>query len=397
MTLTKAYLGNISLAAAAGWQRPAQWLPIEDVTQGLCGIHRINEDGNFVAFTVSGAFTVDWGDGPLSGGLNTPNVQQFAAGQTASHHYNWGDISSAGETQLGYRHVRIRISPQSGQSITSLNLAVMYPLAGLTTDYSTGWLEIVVNGPNLTSLAIASGSTNVRHRCLESAKFLSFGGVTSLGHLLSNCNRLQKVELASTSAVLSINNMFQSCSSLRAIPWFDTSNVTNANSVFSTCSSLVETPALNLAKATNLGTAFFNCVALRKVGQLTLGAATNTNNMFASCPCLVTVPVMATANVTDAYAMFGGCLNLYEVPAIDLSAASSPSVIINAKNLVRFRAFGMKESFSLANLRLSAAALDEVYTNLANVTGKTISVGGNYGTAGHNPSIATSKGWTVAV
>ena len=397
MTLTKAYLGNISLTASAGWERPAQWLPIENIAQGLCGIHRINEDGNFVAFSASGAFTVDWGDGPLSDQLNTPNLQQYAAGQTASHQFSWSDISSAGESQLGYRNVRIKITPQSGQDITSLNLAVMYPLAGLTADYSTGWLEITVNGPNLTSLGIASGSTNVRHRCLESARFLSFGGVTSLGHLLSNCNRLQKVELASTSAVTSINNMFQSCVSLRAVPWFDTSNVTNANSVFSTCSSLVETPALNLTKATNLGTAFFNCVALRKVGPLTLGAATSTNNMFASCPCLITVPAMATSNVTDAYAMFGGCLNLYEVPQLDLSSAASPNLIINAKNLVRFRAFGMKESFSLANLRLSAAALNEVYTNLAQVTGKTITVGGNHGTSSHNPSIATAKGWTVAV
>jgi hypothetical protein len=56
---------------------------------------------------------------------------------------------------------------------------------------------------------------------------------------------------------------------------------------------------------------------------------------------------------------------------------------------------GPKYTFTVANLQLSAAALDEIYTNLPSVTTQTITVTGNYGTASDTPSIATAKGWTV--
>jgi len=56
---------------------------------------------------------------------------------------------------------------------------------------------------------------------------------------------------------------------------------------------------------------------------------------------------------------------------------------------------GTKESISYASCKLSGAALDEIYTNLATVTGKTITVSNNWGTASDTPSIATAKGWTV--
>jgi hypothetical protein len=45
--------------------------------------------------------------------------------------------------------------------------------------------------------------------------------------------------------------------------------------------------------------------------------------------------------------------------------------------------------------QLAAAQLDEIYTNLPTVTSKTITVSGNWGTAGDTPTIATAKGWTV--
>jgi hypothetical protein len=55
----------------------------------------------------------------------------------------------------------------------------------------------------------------------------------------------------------------------------------------------------------------------------------------------------------------------------------------------------LKVTFSVASLKLSGAALDEIYTNLPTVTAKTITVTGNYGTATDTPTIAIAKGWTV--
>jgi len=79
-----------------------------------------------------------------------------------------------------------------------------------------------------------------------------------------------------------------------------------------------------------------------------------------------------TAKVTDMSYMFNNCYALSSIKMINI-----------------------KESFSILNCSLDAAALNELYTNLSTVTGKTITVTGNPGVTGDNPAIATAKGWTV--
>jgi hypothetical protein len=63
--------------------------------------------------------------------------------------------------------------------------------------------------------------------------------------------------------------------------------------------------------------------------------------------------------------------------------------------LARIEAKDFRFTFSVASCKLSATALNEIYTNLPTVTSQTITVTGNYGTATDDPTIATAKGWTV--
>ena len=67
----------------------------------------------------------------------------------------------------------------------------------------------------------------------------------------------------------------------------------------------------------------------------------------------------------------------------------------NASNLSRFRATGLKFAISFADCKLSAAALNEIFTNLGTASAQTITIINNYGAATCNRSIATAKGWTV--
>jgi len=55
----------------------------------------------------------------------------------------------------------------------------------------------------------------------------------------------------------------------------------------------------------------------------------------------------------------------------------------------------VKVTTSYANCRLSATALNAIYTALPTITAQTITVSGNWGTSTDNPAIATAKGWTV--
>ena len=97
--------------------------------------------------------------------------------------------------------------------------------------------------------------------------------------------------------------------------------------------------------------------------------------------------------------MFSGCLSLQNVPALITTAVTSStnfgSMFSSCSSLARIEAKDFRFTFSVASCKLSAAALNEIYTNLPTVTGQTITVTGNYGTTGDDPTIATAKGWTV--
>jgi hypothetical protein len=67
----------------------------------------------------------------------------------------------------------------------------------------------------------------------------------------------------------------------------------------------------------------------------------------------------------------------------------------NCNSLSRIQAANFRFTFSVASCKLSATALNEIYTNLPVVTGQSITVTGNWGTATDNPAIATAKGWAV--
>lgn len=99
--------------------------------------------------------------------------------------------------------------------------------------------------------------------------------------------------------------------------------------------------------------------------------------------------------------MFNGCSGLQTVPPMNTtgvtSSANFGSFVASCSNLARIQATGQRFSFSVASCKLSAAALNELFTGLPTVTGQTITVTGNYGInqAGYDPTIATTKGWTV--
>jgi surface protein len=146
-----------------------------------------------------------------------------------------------------------------------------------------------------------------------------------------------------------MSSMFSGCQSLKEVPALDTSNVTVMNNMFSGCQCLTATPSFNTVKVTNMTTMFVNCIALQTIGQLNGTAVTTLTSLFSGCSSL------------------------------------------SALKIINF-----KITFSVASCKLSATALNEIYTNLPTVTGQTITVTGNYGTTSDNPAIAQAKGWTVS-
>ena len=136
--------------------------------------------------------------------------------------------------------------------------------------------------------------------------------------------------------------------------------------------ALLESASVICPSLANYTGIFNKCYSLRHIPQLDTSAVTNMNYMFYNCYSLQSIPQLDTSAVTDMSNMFYNCYSLSSM-----------------------KATGIAQNISVASCKLSATTLNEIYTNLKTVTGKTITVTGNYGTASDNPSIATAKGWTV--
>lgn len=436
-------LSRRSLSAAAStavepWIRPKDWLPLPDVTgqQRLVGLVRIdNTESNYLAVTCAGAYTVDWGDG---------TVTNHATGTTAQRQYTYSAIPATGETALGYRQVIVQVYPQSGQNLTSVNLAVKHTYLGGGSP-ATPWLDITLNAPSMTSLTISS--TSVAARLLERFHLLSHA-LQNCSALFRNCSRLRSVPLFNTASVTTFTSMFEQCQALTEVPLFNTAAGTNFQSMFigcralwtvplfntaaatnmfgmfQACTALQRVPAFNTSNVTNFGYAFFDCRSLRQMPALDYSKATTVANCFQQCSALQALPPMALTAATAANSLFQdcaaltafeatggnlvtnwgsaftGCFSLGTVKgfsAAGATAAGSQPGVASLSSAHTYLVTGVNVTISFASNRFSAAALNTIFTNLSGTGGgKTVTVTSNPGSATCNPAIATAKGWTVA-
>ena len=399
-------------------------------------------------------------------------------------------------TLLPYKITVVTITPQAGQTLTSIDLGVRNSSVTLNTQVNTGALDIAVACSTLTALFIGSVSGLVQSSILEQVKVVEVGAMTLMSSMFLRCSALRNVQLPlNTAAVTSTSNMFEQCSSLTTVPLFNTAAVTNMAAMFNGCYSLTSVPLFNTAAVTNMSTMFTACSALQSVPLFNTAAVTNMSSMFNSCRMLTTVPLFNTAAAINMSSMFNGCTSLttvplfntaavtnmgsmfngctalttvplfntavvtsmsdmfngclvlqsvplfntaavtnmsnmfrscssltsvplfntaavttmaqmffssaalQSVPAFNLNATTSSSSLLiifsGCPNITRIQATPFKFTFAVTGCKLSATALNEIYTNLPTVSGQTITVLNNYGTTADNPAIATAKGWAV--
>ena len=401
------------------WTRPSDWLTMPTVgssDQKFVGLLAVYDHGsNHVAISAAENYTVDWGDGS--------STENIASGVTASHVYTYSGISDSTLCTRGYKQVLVTVVPQSGKNLTTLNLQVKH--ANSPSNTNIPWLDIALGSPSLTTLRIGTsngaGSRNIRVNDIECVQIVSHA-VTSMSYMFHNCSSLQSVPLFNTAAVTSMTSMFNSCYSLQSVPLFNTAAVTSMAYMFNTCYSLQSVPLFNTAAVTSMSYMFSGCSTLQSVPAFNTAAVTSMSYMFNGCYSLQSVPLFNTAAVKNMSYMFAHCYSLQSVPLFNTAAVTSmssmfyncyslemiscssassitdfTSTFTGCISLSRIKTTGCPITFSLANCNLGPTELDEIYTGLPTVTGKTITVTGNWGTGSHTPSIATAKGWTVTV
>jgi len=400
-----------SYNAKPTYSRPSDYIAIPSISSAeqkvalLVAVY--NTNSNFLAFTVAGNCTVDWGDGV---------TENFSAAAAASHTYNYTtfDPSNSTLTTQGFKQALVIITPQAGQNLTSLNFQTRHPSANVNTHYTQPIVELYISCPSLTSLTIGTTNTatTVYPRLAEYANLINVGNVTNLGScfrtmniercdigktsaslntvtsMFNGCNALQIVTFNSetnTSGITVTSAMFSSCFSLTSVPFFDTSNVTDMANMFVNCYSLTSVPLLNTAKVTNMSgmfntcinlvsvplfstaavttmaSMFLNCYNLKFVSLFNTASVTSMVSMFQGCASLTAVPLFNTANVTNMQAMFQSCTSLTTVPLFNTIKVTSMALMFNTcSSLTSVPLFNTVAVTSMASMFNSCLSLTSV-------------------------------------
>lgn len=309
------------------------------------------------------------------------------------------EVAALGENAVSDTGNMFNLCP-SLRSLPRLNIAsstsCQYMFADCQSLQAIPWID--------TGACLSFFNMFKNAKALQAMPLFDVSAATTLGYMFYACSALQVVPLFNIGAA-QLTYMFQNCTALQTIPLLDTSTCTALAGFFAGCSALKEVPPLDTSSATDMSSFLSGCASIQTVPLLDTSLVTNLNTFFAGCTSLVTVPALKTTGCSSFTQTFFNCPSLQYVAPLDVSGASAtgldwmfnlvPYSTVWCQNLSSARLNGTAVNVNYQGCRLSAAALDDIYTGLATVVGKTITVTGNYGTTGDTPSIATSKGWTV--
>jgi len=441
-TYIKAYLGSKPLfttdtaSLSSAWVRPYDWLALPSAASGTVkALHAVfNSPTNFAAVkfsTSNGAnYTIDWGDGIVESAANNTVI---------NHNYDWNNVSSATITSGGYRQAIVTITPPAGASFSQCSMSEKYTGVSIPANnlYSTGWLDMEINLPNLASgQRLFIGNSSLRCGYLERVNITSWGNITSLNNLFYSCVALRQINSAewNMTNITNASFMFFQCFSLQYIDasTWNTANVTTFAGFVRACYGLMEIKCSNwnMANVTDLSFFAFTCYALAKldvtnwnasnvttianafvgcnaitelnIGSWNLAKVTNATQAFQDCFSLrkTGITTLSLPACTNTQAMFNNCNTLVSTGTINLSASTNcTNMYQNCYSLKTVGLSGINASISFLNASLSGSEFNNLYYGLSAqpTGGKVITVTGNFGTATHNPAIATAKNWTVTV
>lgn len=345
-------------SSSTGWQRPADWLPIPSVganEEVAYLLHAVwDTTVNPVALLCTGNYTVDWGDG---------TVTNYASNVVAERNYVYSSISSD-VTARGYKTVLIKITPQSGASISKIDLTNRH--SSYNYRYLSGILQFVDNFSNANQLYTGS---NLYFNLIESIEVKYYkGGIYDYN--IFGMGSLKYLKIATINSGINVNAMFNGAK-IRIFDIPKTLSGTYTN-LFDGMESIEDLSDYTVTTAVPSVT-FFNCYCLKKYPVVT-GLPTSANSIFYNNRSLKIIPAYNFSNVTS----IGNWL--YGVD----------------RQVTRSLIIGLKITHTYANQLLDATALNEIFTNLGTANaGATITITGNPGAGSCTQSIATTKGWTV--
>jgi hypothetical protein len=304
-------------------------------------------------------------------------------------------------------------------------------------------LECVAGLSNLLNLSSASNLLSVTYS-LKTAPWIDTRNVTNFTSFYDNSACVSYMQPYDFSKGVTFSAAFATCENLNFIPKFNISNGVVFASMFQNCFSLRTIPEMDFSKGRNFSSLFFNNVSLCEIPPINTNAGITFDSMFRNTERIIQLPSglnttnatnlsffvarnwrleefpgLTTSNCTNFTQMFENT-RMITLPKFDTSNGITFANMFNDAKFITLPEFDVgkglcfgngfagsnaimsaallntKSNISYADCTLSPTALDQIFTNLASVTGgQIITITNNWGSSGCNRSIATGKGWTV--
>lgn len=337
------------------WTRPSDWLTLPSVGSSdqkcvmLLAVY--DNDSNYVAFTATGNFTVDWGDGSATVNYNT--------GVTAQYKYDYASISAGTLSTEGYKQVIVTVTPQGGQSLATIDFQKAH--SDCTNGSNQSWLDIVIGVT--TSFQLANYSTNVAYfPVLKQLSINNHGSTLATTMLRASAQNVAKVFINKALQITS-SGPFQYCYNLEEVYINPACTAADLSNLFLYCTKLKRAPYFNTYLASNVSNMFQNCYELEEVPAYNFGGAalTSFTGMFNGCYSLKTVPLFNTATGITFSSMFANCYNLQSVPLFNLSSATTlSSMFVSCYSLQSVPAFNLSNANSMTSMFASCFTLPTI-------------------------------------
>ena len=371
------------------WQRPAEWMPMPDITPGeqkiatLYGVYENDYNQMSVRFITSPSNgTIDWGDGVSESIGNTArkdHVYDYSSLTGSVYQDEWGD---------NYKQVMIYISGSGGTTnYIEFPSSAAYNSPGSRNilDYTFSWdgntyLNTIQNMPKCQRFRYLASNLGVNVNSYYSGDFVN----------------LRYLELPSGSSITSAQSLFQTLGPVTNAPDLYLSN-TGTSLIMFAYAKFKKWGNVTIDSSTNF-TQMFYLSAVQEIGGVTGSACTNASSMVQACYSLQKIGTLHLPALQNMTSMFNSCYALQEIVFTDCSVVTTTTnAFSSCQSLRSLRMPGIATSFTIASCALQRDALVALFNDLATTTA-TITITGNPGVpdlSAADLAIATDKGWTV--
>lgn len=382
------------------WVRPLDWLPLPDIqppTEGIAALVAVSEDGygNLVSLKMtisdSATWTVDWGDG------STPEV--IASDGTATHDYDWADVGDV--TTEGWRQAVLTVYPATGKTFVMINLAAPVAAGVRNTGWTSPLRSVLVVADVVTALTFNDNMTRAGHSSyVQEVECRKASGQLACFPVCRTCVSLQSLRLPPYTTPIA--NSTSSYFANARVPddfEFDWGLLGITSSLFSN-GIAPRRFAADLRGGAHVGSFLVNslgCQSVHLTGAQNVNGWTNFAYSAGISSSLVDVYIDVVAGAGIGFAR-----NNKSIRTLVIDNASgitdTTNFLASVSSLEKLILTGLTIGVSIASCNLGAAALNAFFTSLGTAKGaQTITITNNPGAGTCDTSIATAKGWTVAV